>query len=140
MQNKVILIADDEVHIRRSLEFVLKREGYQTVLAENGEAALAKAKEIRPDICFLDLQMPPMNGDEVCAAIRKDPTLAQTHVVILTARGQETDKQKIQESGVNEYMTKPFSPSKVVAHVKAVFEARAAHPPGSDSSGEGRAS
>lgn len=120
----VILIADDEVYIRRSLEFVLKKEGYVTHLAENGEAALAKAKELKPDICFLDLQMPPMNGDEVCAAIKQTPDLAHTHVVILTARGQETDKQKIMASGVDNYMTKPFSPSKVIEYVKGVLAAK----------------
>jgi len=122
MSTRKILIADDEVHIRRSLEFVLKKEGYETFLAENGQAALEMAREVRPDICFLDLQMPPMSGDEVCAAIKQDPELSGTHVIILTARGQETDKQRIMEAGVDEYMTKPFSPSKVVTRVREVFK------------------
>ena len=121
MSTRRILIADDEVHIRRSLEFVLKKEGYEIFLAENGQAALEKTRELRPDLCFLDLQMPPMNGDEVCAAIKQDPELSGTHVIILTARGQETDKQRIMEAGVDEYMTKPFSPSKVVTRVREVF-------------------
>ena len=125
-KDHVILIADDEVHIRRSLEFVLKKEGYTTVLAENGEMALAKVREVKPDICFLDLQMPPMNGDEVCAAIKDDPELASAFVIILTARGQETDKQKIQKAGVDDYMTKPFSPSKVIEHVRQILETRKA--------------
>jgi len=117
-----ILIADDEIHIRRSLEFVLKKEGYEIVMAEFGEDALAKAREHKPQLCFLDLQMPPMNGDEVCQAIKQDPGLEGTYVIILTARGQETDKQKIMESGVDEYMTKPFSPSKVIAKVQEIAD------------------
>jgi DNA-binding response OmpR family regulator len=121
MSSTKILIADDEVHIRRSLEFVLKKEGYETVMAENGEDALAKARQEKPTICFLDLQMPPMNGDEVCAAIKQGPEMSHTHVIILTARGQETDKQRVLASGVNEYMTKPFSPSKVVQRVREIL-------------------
>lgn len=124
MSSKVILVADDEVHIRRCLEFVFKKEGYQTVLAENGERALAKAREVKPDICFLDLQMPPMNGDEVCAAIRSDPELSGVYLIIITGRVQDTDQRKILESGVDEHLTKPFSPSKVVARVKEIFAAR----------------
>jgi len=124
MSSKKILIADDEVHIRRSLEFVLKKEGYETVLAENGEEAVAKARAEKPDVCFLDLQMPPMNGDEACAALRRDPEMAGTYIIILTARGQETDKQKVLDSGVDEYMTKPFSPSKVIQRVREIFEKR----------------
>jgi len=122
MGSRKILIADDEVHIRRSLEFVLKKEGYETVLAECGEEAVAKAREEKPDVCFLDLQMPPMNGDEACATLRQDPEMAGTYIIILTARGQETDKQKIFDSGVDEYMTKPFSPSKVIQRVREIFE------------------
>lgn len=121
MSSKKILIADDEVHIRRSLEFVLKKEGYQTVMAENGEAALAKARQEKPALCFLDLQMPPMNGDEVCAAIKQDPETSHAHVIILTARGQATDQQRVLACGVDEYMTKPFSPSKVIQRVREVL-------------------
>ncbi|MBI2193233.1 MAG: response regulator [Planctomycetes bacterium] len=124
----VILIADDEVHIRRCLEFVFKREGFETVLAENGEMALSMARQAKPDICFLDLQMPPMNGDEVCLKLREDPELARMHIVIITGRSQETDRQKILGAGVNEYLTKPFSPTKVVTRVREILAQRERNP------------
>jgi len=86
-----ILVADDEPYVQRSLEFVLKREGFEVVTAINGEDALRKIREFKPKVVFLDLMMPKMNGFETCREIKSDPSLKGTYVIILTAKGQEAD-------------------------------------------------
>ena len=121
LEEKKILIVDDEPFILKSLSFVLKREGFQVDSATNGLEAMEKIKENKPDIVFLDIMMPKKNGMEVCKWIRNDPFYKDIYVIILTAKGQETDREKGFSFGADEYMTKPFSPSSVVKRIREIL-------------------
>lgn len=118
MNEKKILVVDDEPYIIRSLTFVLKKEGYDVSSATNGEEALARVRESKPNLMFLDVMMPKKNGYEVCQEMKSDPSLSDIHIIMLTAKGQETDREKGLSSGADEFMTKPFSPMKVVERVR----------------------
>lgn len=118
---KKILIADDEPNIVISLEFLLRREGFDVVVAVDGEEALAKARAERPDLVLLDVMMPKMNGFDVCQALRADPDLAATRVLMLTAKGRETEVNKGLGLGADCYMTKPFSTKDLVTQVRSLL-------------------
>ena len=115
---KKILVVDDAPFIVRSLTFVLKKQGYKTITATDGEEALTKIQEEKPDLVFLDVMMPKKDGYEVCQEVRASPEMGDPYIIMLTARGQETDKERGLRLGANEFMTKPFSPSKVIKRVK----------------------
>jgi len=117
-----ILIVDDEPFILKSLTFVLRKEGFHVDSATNGMEAKEKIEQQKPDIVFLDIMMPKMNGLEVCQWLREDPVLKNTYVIILTAKGQETDREKGLKIGADEYMTKPFSPSHVVNRIRELLK------------------
>ncbi len=119
-----ILVADDEPHIARSLNFIFKKEGYRVEMALDGDAAIRSIRENVPRIVFLDLIMPKKNGDEICSAIKSDEHLKGIYVIILTCKGQEADKQKSMSAGADEFITKPFSPREVVSRVKSILESR----------------
>jgi len=121
VKNKKILIVDDEPFILKSLSFVLMKEGFQIETANNGLEAMEKIQKNKPDIVFLDIMMPKKNGMEVCEWIREDPVLKSIYVIILTAKGQELDREKGFSIGADEYMTKPFSPSSVVKRLKEIL-------------------
>jgi len=116
-----ILIADDEPHISRALSFVLQKEGFSIDVATNGEEALRKIREKRPMVAFLDIVMLKMTGLELCREIRSDPEIKDTHIIILTAKGQELDRQNCMAAGADEYLTKPFSPKEVLERVRKLF-------------------
>lgn len=116
-----ILIADDEPFVVRSLSYVFQREGLTFEVAGDGEEALAKAERLRPKILFLDIMMPKMTGYDVCAQLKRDPRFRMTHIIMLTAKGQEEDKLKSLSAGADEYITKPFSPQFVVKRVKELL-------------------
>jgi DNA-binding response OmpR family regulator len=120
LKNK-ILVVDDEPNVVRTLTFVLKKEGYDVSSATNGEEALIMARQLQPNLMFLDVMMPKLNGYEVCLELRKDVNLSDTHIIILSAKGQEADKEKALTSGANEFMAKPFSPVAVTARVKELL-------------------
>jgi two-component system, OmpR family, alkaline phosphatase synthesis response regulator PhoP len=116
MSDKRILIVDDEVHIRILMEQTLEDledAGVELLTACDGAEALATIKSERPDMVFLDVMMPHMNGFEVCQAVKTDAELKSTYIVILTAKGQEFDVNRGQEVGADRYMTKPFDPDQV---------------------------
>ncbi len=117
-----ILVADDEPHIARALNFIFKKEGYKVEMAFDGEAAMRMIKEYRPKVVYLDMIMPKRNGDDICREIKQDKQFQDIHVVILTAKGQELDKVKCIEAGTDEFITKPFSPKEVVDRVKAILD------------------
>jgi len=121
MAGNKILIVDDEVHLVRSLSFVLSKEGYEVYSASNGEEALDKIRQLRPDLVFLDVMMPKKDGYEVCTEIKNTPELKDIYVIILTAKGQEADRARGTSCGANEFLTKPFSPVAMVAKVKELF-------------------
>jgi two-component system alkaline phosphatase synthesis response regulator PhoP len=109
-----ILIADDEPYILRSLSFVLKKEGYDCETARDGEEALEKVKRFQPKVLFLDIMMPKKTGFEVCRTLKADPAYRGTKVIMLTAKGQQHDFDEAKSSGADDYVTKPFSPKKVL--------------------------
>ncbi len=121
LADRKILVVDDEPFILKSLTFVLKKEGFHVESATNGLEALETIRKEKPDLIFLDIMMPKMNGLEVCQWIRQDPQLRDIHVIILTAKGQEADREKGLQIGADEYMTKPFSPSMVVKRIREIF-------------------
>ncbi len=124
MANGRIFVVDDEPFIRRSLEFVLKKQGYDVHAATNGEEAIEFLKNSngqKPDVMFLDVMMPKMNGFEVVESVKNDPDLKDIYVILLTAKGQEADRQKGFQLGANDFMTKPFSPSKLLEKVESIF-------------------
>ncbi|MCP4399791.1 MAG: response regulator [bacterium] len=115
--SKKVLIVDDEVHIRALLERALEDvedEGVELLTAEDGEEGLELATEEKPDLMFLDIMMPKMNGYEVCEKIKQNPDLKDIYVIVLTAKGQATDKVKAEQVQANEYLTKPFNPDMIL--------------------------
>ncbi|EXI76552.1 MAG TPA: response regulator [Candidatus Accumulibacter phosphatis] len=119
--NKKILIADDEQNIVISIEFLLRREGFEVLVAGDGEEALAKVRGERPDLVLLDVMMPKMNGFDVCQALRSDPDLAGTRILMLTAKGRDTEVSKGLGLGADGYMTKPFSTKELLAEVRKLL-------------------
>ncbi|MBI3812786.1 MAG: response regulator [Nitrospirae bacterium] len=127
--NKTILIADDEPHLIRSLSYVLQREGYGVESAVDGQEALAKIEALRPDLVFLDLSLPRLDGFEVCRRIKGRPDLRSIYVIILTARGQQEDRTRGLQAGADAFMTKPFSPKGIIAKLRQVLDSSGG-PPG----------
>lgn len=120
--SQTILIADDEPNIVISLEFLLKREGYDVHVARDGEQALAAIRRLRPALVLLDVMMPKMSGYEVCQAVRAAPELAATRILMLTAKGHTTDKAKGTALGADAYVTKPFSTRELAAQVAQMLQ------------------
>ena len=118
-----ILIADDEPNILISLEFLMKREGYEVLLARDGQEALYMLRKERPRLVLLDVMMPRKTGFEVCQEVRNDDEIRATLILMLTAKGRETDVVKGLALGANAYMTKPFSTRELVQKVREMLEA-----------------
>ncbi|MBK9445532.1 MAG: response regulator [Betaproteobacteria bacterium] len=116
--SKKILIADDEQNIVISVEFLMKREGYEVTVAADGEEALARIRAEKPDLVLLDVMMPKKNGFDVCQEVRADASLAGVRILMLTARGRETEVAKGIALGADGYMTKPFSTKDLVDKVR----------------------
>ncbi|MBL9060548.1 MAG: response regulator [Mangrovicoccus sp.] len=116
-----VLIADDEPNIVISLEFMMKREGFDVVVARDGKEALDAIRRERPHVVLLDAMMPGMTGFDVCAAVRADETVRETRILMLTAKGRETDFARGAGVGVDAYMTKPFSTRDLVAKVRELL-------------------
>jgi len=125
---KTILVADDEPTLVATLKYNLERESYAVITAADGESALEAARASRPDLIVLDLMMPGLNGIEVCRIIRRE---MRAPILILTARGDETDKVAGLEIGADDYVTKPFSMRELVARVRALLR-RSEHPPANE--------
>jgi len=116
-----VLIADDEPNIVVSLEYLMQREGHAVTIARDGVAALAAIRRDRPDIVLLDVMMPGMSGFDVCQAVRADAALAGVKILMLTAKGRDTDAAKGAALGADAYMTKPFSTKELAARVRALL-------------------
>ena len=123
MTPKKLLVADDEPNIVISLEYLMKREGYDVLVATDGNQALEAIQREQPALVLLDVMMPGMNGFEVCQAVRADPALDGVRILMLTAKGRETDVSKGLALGANAYMTKPFSTRELVQKVAELLEA-----------------
>ena len=122
MSGKRVLVVDDEPFILRSLTFVLRKEGFDVSEASNGVEAMERIREEMPSLVLLDVMMPKMNGYEVLSQVKSDDALKGIHIIMLTAKGQEADRIKGLSLGVDEYMTKPFSPMKIVERARAVLD------------------
>jgi two-component system alkaline phosphatase synthesis response regulator PhoP len=121
MEQKKIIVADDNENIREALTYLLEDEGYQLQLAKDGAETIQKVKEFRPDILFLDIMMPEINGYDVCRTIKSDPDLKSTYVIMLTAKGQAVEQERGKEVGADEYIVKPFSPMEILTKIKHIL-------------------
>jgi len=118
---ETILIVEDEKDIVKMLEYNLKKEGFNTLSAMDGEDALDMATRRHPDLILLDLMLPGMDGLEVCKKLRQEAKTSLLPVIMLTAKSQEADKIVGLELGADDYLTKPFSPRELIARIKAVL-------------------
>jgi two-component system alkaline phosphatase synthesis response regulator PhoP len=121
---KKILIVDDEPHIRALLEQTLEDfedKGVELLTASDGLKAWEIAQEELPNLIILDVMMPHMSGYEVCERIKAEPMLNGTYVIMLTAKGQEIDRQRGEEVGADEYITKPFDPDYLIERAEAIL-------------------
>mgnify|MGYP000346726008 CR=1 FL=1 len=122
--SKKLLIVDDEAHIRMLIEQTLEDledEGVELLFADNGEKALSIIQEERPNLVFLDVMMPKMNGMEVCHRVKKELGIDGVYIILLTAKGQEVDRQKGLEMGADRYMTKPFDPDEMLSVAEEIL-------------------
>jgi len=119
-----ILVVDDEAHIRLLIEQTLEEledQGVEILTADNGEDALELIKSEKPKLVFLDVMMPKMNGFDVCRTIKRELGMDDVYIVMLTAKGQEFDRQRGNDVGANVYMTKPFDPDELLAKANEVL-------------------
>ncbi len=119
-----ILIVDDEAHLRMLIQQTLEDledEGVELLTASDGEAALETIKAETPQLVFLDVMMPKLSGFDVCSRVKQTLGLKDVYIVLLTAKGQEFDKQKGQDAGADLYMTKPFDPDALLEKARAVL-------------------
>lgn len=123
MSARRVLIAEDEESILASLEFVVRGAGHDVRLARDGEQAIAALGAYRPDLVLLDLMLPKASGLEVCRAVRADPALAATKVLMLTARGGSNDVSRGLSAGADAYMVKPFSTRELGERVREMLGA-----------------
>ena len=121
MKKGKILVVDDEVYIVHILDFSLGMEGYEVVTALDGEEALAKAAEHKPDLIVLDIMMPGMDGYEACRRLKAGEETRGIPVILLSAKGRNVDQKQGFEVGADDYITKPFSPRKLVERINAIL-------------------
>ena len=121
MSKEKILVVDDEQDLVKLVRFNLEKDGYKVISAFNGEDALFLARKERPDLIVLDLMLPGIDGLEVCKKLKADTELVNIAVIMLTAKGEESDITLGLKIGADDYMTKPFSPKELVARVQAVL-------------------
>ena len=116
-----VLIVDDEPNIVMSLEFLLRKEGFQIDSAGDGDMALDKVRSFAPDLVLLDVMMPKKSGFEVCEILRADASLANLRIIMLTAKGRDTEQAKGLALGADAYLLKPFSTKDLVAKIREIL-------------------
>ena len=119
-----ILVVDDEPHIRRVLSPILESQGFDVITASDGLQGLEMMEASDVDLVILDLMMPGANGLEILSKIRTTPGKTETPVIILTAKGQDTDRDAALAGGANDFLTKPFSPKKLIARIHEILGVR----------------
>jgi two-component system alkaline phosphatase synthesis response regulator PhoP len=122
-----ILVVDDEIYIVHILDFSLGMEGYEVLTALDGEQALEKARAGHPDLIVLDIMMPKLDGYETCKLLKADPATKDIPVILLSAKGRNVDQKVGFEVGANDYITKPFSPRKLVERINALLGQTSPH-------------
>jgi len=125
MKKGKILVVDDENYILHILDFSLGAEGYEVITAEDGEEAVRKCREEKPDLVVLDVMMPKMDGFEACRTIKRDSETADTPVILLSAKSRDVDQKQGYEAGADDYITKPFSPGRLVDRVHGLLKLKA---------------
>ncbi|MBA78285.1 MAG: phosphate regulon transcriptional regulatory protein PhoB [Tistrella sp.] len=116
-----IMVVEDETAIVTILRYNLERAGFAVEEANDGEEALWRIREVKPDVLLLDWMLPKLSGPELCRQLRRDPETRNLPIIMLTARGEETDRVRGLDSGADDYVPKPFSPQEVVARIRAVL-------------------
>lgn len=116
-----VLIVDDELYILESVSYIVRSSGLQPIVAEDGEMGLVLAEKENPQLIILDVMLPKMTGLQLCEQLRKNPQTSRIPVIMLSARGQETDEIQGIQSGANEYMTKPFSPRRLKMRIEELI-------------------
>ena len=124
MDSKKILIVEDEFDILKLIEFNLKKEGFDVIAVSDGESAIKEVRSNKPDLILLDLMLPGISGLDVCHLIQKDEGLSQIPILMLTAKGEESDVVKGLEAGADDYVIKPFSVKVLLARIKGSFKKR----------------
>jgi two-component system phosphate regulon response regulator PhoB len=120
-QPPLVLVVEDEAALVTLLRYNLEREGFRVAEARDGEEAMLQIAEQMPDLVILDWMLPLMSGIEVCRQLRRLPETRRLPIVMLTARGEEGDKLRGLDAGADDYITKPFSPSELIARLRAVL-------------------
>jgi DNA-binding response OmpR family regulator len=116
-----VLIVDDEPNIVLSLQFLMKKTGYEVRTAKDGEEAMAEITRAAPDLVLLDVMMPKIDGFSICRQIRANPEWKDVRIIMLTARGRDVEREKGLALGADDYITKPFSTKDAIARVEAVL-------------------
>ena len=116
-----ILVVDDEIYIVHILDFSLGMEGYEVLTALDGEQALEKARAEKPDLIVLDIMMPKLDGYETCKLLKADAATREIPVILLSAKGRNVDQKIGFEVGADDYITKPFSPRKLVERINSLL-------------------
>ena len=124
--NKRILVVDDEMYIVNILDFTLAGEGWEVISANNGEDALRTLLKFEPDLVILDVMMPRIDGIEVCRAIKAREESANTPVILLSAKDRDKDRDEGLEAGADLYLTKPFSPGRLVEEIRNLMNPQGA--------------
>jgi CheY-like chemotaxis protein len=124
MKKQRVLIVDDSPFILRMLTFLLRKEGIDVLAATNGVEALETMRAHHPDLVFLDVMMPEMDGFDVLQNMKRDEALKDIPVIMITAKGQETDRRRAEQLGVDDFITKPFSPSTLSRILRGLLAAQ----------------
>ena len=117
----MVLLVDDEPNILLSLKFLMQKEGYEVLVAENGDEAISIARRNLPDLVILDVMLPSPNGYEVCQTLRAEPELNATHILMLTAKSNPAEREKGLAMGADDYISKPFSNRELVDKVRSIL-------------------
>ncbi|HEY3216041.1 MAG TPA: response regulator [Candidatus Eisenbacteria bacterium] len=122
-----ILVVDDEIYIVHILDFSLGMEGYEVITALDGDQAIEKARAEKPDLIVLDIMMPKLDGYETCKMLKADEATRDIPVILLSAKGRNVDQKIGFEVGADDYITKPFSPRKLVERINAILGQASSH-------------
>jgi len=129
MAGEKILDIDDSPTVQRLIEMILASQGYQVVLASDGEEGIAKARSERPAVILVDFVMPKMNGFQVCKTLKEDPEFRDTPIILVTSRGDKVGSKFVDVLGITDYFTKPFQPEELLAKIREVIDRKQAPPP-----------
>jgi len=129
MAGEKILDIDDSPTVQRLIEMILASQGYEVVLASDGEEGIAKARSERPEVILVDFVMPKMNGFQVCKTLKEDPDFKDTPIILVTSKGDKVGSKFVDVLGITEYFTKPFQPEELLAKIREVIDRRKPAPP-----------